>query len=379
MKIIYVENVRIPSERAHAYQIVQTCSWLAKQGHEVVLVNPDRAKGKTVFEWFGLPPKLFQHVLINSWDPLSSSFPWKALTYVLQRMSFVRALRRWAKQATADVWYTRDPAMIDALRGVVPGPWILESHDNPSVDPARWSRVKELISGHVAISRGMADRLKELDVPSDAILVASDGYDPDEFKNLPVQEELRRQNGVPEGVFVALYAGSFYPWKGVELVVTSWDKMPKDWHLILMGGPAPDHARVEALVPTSVRARVHFLALRPHADAMRVFPMGDVGLLTSSSKYEIGRRYTSPLKQFEYLAAGLPILASDVPSSHEVLDERTTRFFQPTSDAFVSALQQVWSDKSWRASASKAGPELVKKYTWEARTQSIVAFIKTRI
>ena len=39
MKLVYIENVRVPSERAHAYQIVQTCAWLARLGHSVTLVN----------------------------------------------------------------------------------------------------------------------------------------------------------------------------------------------------------------------------------------------------------------------------------------------------------------------------------------------------
>lgn len=80
MKIIYVENVRVPSERAHAYQISQTCAWFARLGHDVTLVNPDRAGGKDIFTEYGLEPGLLKHVTLRIIDPLSWDwFPLKRL------------------------------------------------------------------------------------------------------------------------------------------------------------------------------------------------------------------------------------------------------------------------------------------------------------
>ena len=97
MKIIYVENVRVPSERAHAYQISQTCAWFARLGHDVTLVNPDRAGGKDIFTEYGLEPGLLKHVTLRIIDPLSWDwFPLKKIAYALQRYflfaSFVHGL-----------------------------------------------------------------------------------------------------------------------------------------------------------------------------------------------------------------------------------------------------------------------------------------------
>ena len=109
MKLVYIENVRVPSERAHAYQIVQTCAWLARLGHSVTLVNPSRAGGADAFQAYGLTAGLFTHVALPSWDPLS--VPWvrpKAIAYALQRWAFTRAARQWSTSQPADVWYSRD-------------------------------------------------------------------------------------------------------------------------------------------------------------------------------------------------------------------------------------------------------------------------------
>jgi glycosyltransferase involved in cell wall biosynthesis len=379
MKIVYVENVRIPSERAHAYQIVQMCAWLSKFGHEVTLVNPARSKSdKDVFAFFGLPTGLFRHVTLHSWDPLSwDCFPFKAITYGLQRAAFIRALRGWASKNQADAWYTRDPAMLDALRDRVRAPWLLELHDAPDAQADRWERIKDHVAGFVVISNGLLLKLVELGIPKEKILVAPDGYDPELMQPSGNRAEARRSLHLPDDAFVAMYAGSFYPWKGVDLVVGSWDKTPEHCHLVCIGGPEQDRLRVEALVKPAVSSRVHILPAMERRDVVNLYTAADLALLPSSPEFDIGRLYTSPLKLFEYLAAGLPILASDVPSSHEVLDDRTARFYEPTEDGFIKTLQQACNDRAWLERARTEAPIVVKPYTWEARSRAVESKIKT--
>jgi len=376
MKIHYVENVRIPSERAHAYQIVQTCAWLAKCGAEVTLVNPARAKGKDVFEAYGLPRYVFHHVTLESFDPLSwRRFPSKRLAYALQRRSFIRAFKEWSRDEHPDIWYTRDPAMVQAI--AKPGRRIaLELHDAPDSNPGRWERIRGSVSWFIVISNGLRDKLVSLGIPAERIHVAHDGYDPTDFGQLMSRDEARHSLGVPEDAFVAMYLGTFYPWKGVDLVVRGWAKTDERSHLVLIGGPDTDRKRLQDLVMPSTASRVHFIGQMGHRDAVRRLPAGDVALLTTSPEHEIGRSYTSPLKLFEYLAAGLPVLASDVPSSHEILDDSVARFYPSTEAGFAEALKHVTDDAAWRASASETAKQVVRPYTWEARTRGIYDFIR---
>jgi hypothetical protein len=181
MKVACIENVRIPSERAHAYQIVQTCAWLARFGYDVTLVNPDRAGGKDVLAEYGLSPGLFRHERLRSWDPLTRWPVAKPLAYVLQRWAFVRELRRWVRGNASDVWYTRDPAIVDALRSTIRGPWVLELHDAPDANPARWARVRPFVSRFVVISSGLKRRLLNEGIGEDRIVVAPDAFDPEFF------------------------------------------------------------------------------------------------------------------------------------------------------------------------------------------------------
>jgi glycosyltransferase involved in cell wall biosynthesis len=372
MKIIYVENVRIPSERAHAYQIIQTCAWFSRLGHEVVLINPYRATGKNLFDYFKLPRDLFRHITLRSWDPLSYSwFKLKGLAYVLQRWAFVRALKVWAKDQTADVWYTRDFAMVDALQNGRRR-LVLELHDSPISNLDRWQRMKDAVSLYVVISRGLRDELIRLGIAEDKIHLAQDGYNPEEFLNLLTREEARAQLNLPADAFVAIYIGGFYPWKGVDLVLRAWPKTDERAHLVLIGGPDGERKRLSALIEPSVVGRVHLMPAIEHEKAVRLLPAADIGLLTTSPDFSIGRLYTSPLKQFEYLAVGLPILASDVPSSHEVLNSGVARFYPTTQEGFLSALHAIQMDVGWCKRAGERAKQLVLPYTWQERTKQIV-------
>lgn len=375
MKIIYVENVRIPSERAHAYQIVQTCVWLARFGHDVTLVNPARASGKDVFQAYGLGSDVFSHVTLPVVDPLSWPLISKKIAYGLERWFFIRALRRWASSQRANVWYTRDPAMVEALldssRKIV-----LELHDTPDSNPKRWMAIKDRVSAFVVISSGLKSRLIELGISAEKISVAPDGYDPLDFVSLPKRDAVRDRLKIPRSAFVAMYTGTFYPWKGVDLVVRSWQRTPEQAHLVLIGGPEADRARLQSLLDPSAALRVHFIPQMEHRQAIEALVAADVGLLTTSPDFEIGRAYTSPLKQFEYLAAGLPVLASDVRSSHEVLTDEVAMFYAPNDRGFPDTLFRVLNEPAWLEQARRRAPEMVKSYTWEARAHTIEATLE---
>lgn len=374
MKIIYVENVRIPSERAHAYQIVQTCAWFARLGHDVTLVNPDRASGKDVFKAYDLESNIFKHITLGSVDPLSWKwFPLKRIAFVLQRYFFVRVLRSWARGQTADVWYTRDPAMIDALRDVQTARWALELHDAPDANSARWERIKGSVAVYIAISRGLLNWLKKKGINA---AWAPDGFDPKEIESLKTREIARKFLELPEDAFIAIYTGTFYPWKGVDFVVRAWAKTPSNAHLVLIGGPETDKKRIEQCVDPNVLSRVHLLSMMPRRDAISVLSAADVGLLTTSPDFAIGRDFTSPLKQFEYLAAGLPLLASDVPSSHEVLDNDVAKFFNYTEDDFAVKFIEILNDRVWREAATTLAKTRVSAFTWEARSKRILDALK---
>jgi glycosyltransferase involved in cell wall biosynthesis len=79
----------------------------------------------------------------------------------------------------------------------------------------------------------------------------------------------------------------------------------------------------------------------------------------------------SPMKMFEYMAAGRAIISSDLPVIHEVLNEKTAVFCPPNElSAWTEALVSLKNDKSKREELGKRAQSAVQKYTWRNRARA---------
>jgi glycosyltransferase involved in cell wall biosynthesis len=86
-------------------------------------------------------------------------------------------------------------------------------------------------------------------------------------------------------------------------------------------------------------------------------------------------RYTSPLKLFEYLHLGRPIVASDLTAIREVLTDGQTALLVPPgdSDALAHALQRLAADPALAEALGSAARALADRYTWSARAGRLEA------
>lgn len=131
-----------------------------------------------------------------------------------------------------------------------------------------------------------------------------------------------------------------------------------DWSFVLIGpvgrgDPSTDVFKLQAL------PNVHLLGDRPYAELPRYVKAFDVCLIPFNQNEST--RGTLPMKFFEYLAAGKPVVATDLPSLSEFRDS-----FYPVHDAneFSAALQVALAEDASRAAARVA---LANKYSWDAR------------
>jgi glycosyltransferase involved in cell wall biosynthesis len=98
----------------------------------------------------------------------------------------------------------------------------------------------------------------------------------------------------------------------------------------------------------------------------------DVLVLPNSGRDELSAQYTSPMKLFEYMASGRPIVATDVPAIREVLPEDAGYYARPDDAADLShAIMTALNDPSSGARAARARA-LVSEYTWEKRAARLL-------
>jgi glycosyltransferase involved in cell wall biosynthesis len=87
----------------------------------------------------------------------------------------------------------------------------------------------------------------------------------------------------------------------------------------------------------------------------------------------ISREFTSPLKLFEYMASGRPIVASDLPAMREVLrHEHNALLFEPgNAPALTAAIRRIKEDPDLGARMARQAYADVHAYTWDARAAAL--------
>ena len=102
----------------------------------------------------------------------------------------------------------------------------------------------------------------------------------------------------------------------------------------------------------------------------------DVLVLPNSNREKLSRAYTSPMKLFEYMASGRPIVASDVPSLREILDETNCYFFTPDDpESLAQVVITTINNPEAQKKADKARKD-VEKYSWDKRAVAIMEFMR---
>ncbi|MCW3016778.1 MAG: glycosyl transferase group 1, partial [Solirubrobacterales bacterium] len=133
---------------------------------------------------------------------------------------------------------------------------------------------------------------------------------------------LRERSGVPAGTPLILHQGAPALGRGCDVLVRAMAHVP-DAHLVFLGDADPPIRRqLDALVAeTGLNDRVHFVASVPLAELLAHTAEADVGVTLLQDTCE-NHRLALPNKLFEYLAAGVPVVASALPELSGIVHAR---------------------------------------------------------
>jgi glycosyltransferase involved in cell wall biosynthesis len=170
-----------------------------------------------------------------------------------------------------------------------------------------------------------------------------------------------RRDGDPP---VAVFAGSLRPWHGIDCLTEAWALLGDAAPELLVVGDGPGRSLLEG-------AGARVTGPVAHAVVPRLLMRADLGLAPYAAD---APDYFSPLKLFEYLAAGLATIASDLPGVRDVVDEETA-VLVPRGDAraLADAVAALVGDPARRRRLGDAGRALVlAQHTWEHRARTIL-------
>jgi glycosyltransferase involved in cell wall biosynthesis len=163
----------------------------------------------------------------------------------------------------------------------------------------------------------------------------------------------------------AVFAGSLRPWHGTDTIAEAWDLMGEAAPPLTVIGDGPGRSRLEA-------AGAHVTGqLAPDA-ARSALACASIGLAPYTAD---GPAYFSPLKLFDYLAAGLAVVAGRLPGVADVVDDRSAVLIAPgDAGALARAVTAITADDSRRAALGAAGrAQVLADHTWPLRAEQVLA------
>lgn len=377
MKILYAAASPIPSKAANSVHVVKMAQALATNGHDVTLMAPRLIEGD------GSIPPLANIFAIYDVQENFAFLPHQVAA--TRHGTFLYALEvvRQFYRIRAEFIFTRclPTALLASLCLV---PVVYERHSD------FWeNRLQEVVyrimamlpryKATIVVSHALKKYYTEqLHTPGHMVHVAPDGSDPINLSTL-VDPPFKKLNGRKS----LGYIGHLYRGRGIDLIAEMARKKPEyDFHIV--GGNDEDIAFWHR---ETARIRNMYLhGFVPHARTKNFLLNFDAILAPYQKKVMVARggnteKWMSPLKIFESMSSGKPLICSDMPVLREVLKDGENCVLCPPDDlnAWLDALDRVLLDDDFARSLGKnALDDFLQNYTWQRRAEKIIASVFNR-
>ena len=218
------------------------------------------------------------------------------------------------------------------------------------------------------ICEGLRNDIASRGIPAERITVIPNAVDVALFRfRVEPDAALRRSLGL-DGMTVLGFAGSFYGYEGLDLLIEAVRRMlPRQPRLrLLLVGGGPQEGKLKAQVAAAgLHDQVIFTGRVPHAEVQRYYELIDV-LAYPRLPIRLTELVT-PLKPLEAMAQGRMFVASDVGGHRELVRHGETGFLFPAGDpvALATALDDVLGKRSlWPQIAAQARRFVEVERTW---------------
>ncbi len=347
-------------------------------GHEVTLIIPREGRAQAAAE------KDLEAALMDF--GIKERFPLKLVPRPVVkgrgRRSFDLLAAGWARGQKFDLLWSREfqAARYSSAFGLKT---IIEHHH--PLNERQWKVARPMLArdsfkGIAAISTVHKDLLASKGWPEQKIITVHSGVDPLQFtQNGHPVAALRRQLAEAGEPLIA-YAGSFYSGKGCEQVLLAAERLPQA-KFVLLGGGEAEVAELRERIQAQRLANVSLTGRLPHTEVPAYLLAADVLVapFTEDGRDVAGKiimPFASPLKLFEYMATGKPIVTSKVGAIPEIINDQVNGLLVPPGDVeqLSQAISRLLADPE---SASRLGARArvdVQQYSWDRRVSRILEF-----
>ncbi len=382
MRIIYPVSEGFDPRKARFHQIIQTSHALAKRGCEIDLIMGRNEFDLTadVLPYYSLEPHSNLHLhtvsMLRREGNQKIHVSWNGIFH----FACLFKIRKMIKEKKYHALYTRHPNLADfflAHRHSLKMPIIFEAHeifhltterkDKIQRMKAQEARIYSKVDGIVAITQGLKNQLEKIFTISTQISVIPSGVNIDFYEG----------TGEEKNAGKILYVGQLYPWKGVGALLEAMCYVTEG-ELHVVGG---EKKQIDDLIMKSknlgISNRVFFHGQVSPQDVKNFIKDASVAVHPLAQKDTAYAEFSSPMKIFEYMAARIPIIASDLPGIREILTDQVSALLVPPDDskALAKGIQLMLDDPKLRQRLSDNAYETVQQHSWAKRAEWIEQYI----
>lgn len=373
MKIVYLSFSRIPSQRANSVHVMKMSAAMSRLGNQVILLtrgNRNRSK---------LPVNVYyQYGVTRIFKIIRVFFPNIPFGWIIYGVNCIRYILK----IQPNLIYARDTfgALLAQLFNI---PTIYEVHSvaggwrDKLLYPLIFKNqsLLKIVVISKALKHLIIDRYPSVDINN--VVIAHDGVDLHKYSNVSTPENnifTYKNNQKVIGYF-----GSFYKGRGVNLVLEIARHL-NERQFILVGASLEEMLTYSNYLLKNNINNVSIHEYIPNKDISYYLKECSILLMPYQNNLEVAgggqdtSSWMSPLKMFEYMASGRPIISSNLDVLTEVLKHRHNAILveQDKVSQWISAIEEVFDDSMLRNRISKNAYNDVKTYTWNRRVEKVL-------
>lgn len=367
----------LPQPKAYLVQMVHLANAAANLGYRAVLAYPRRSW--RIWRWFGFGApravsaelrRYYQlqdrlQILPVDLPPWSDRWggKWFSASTLLCKFHLPVHWRRRVGLVHSRDWNFVQAALQQGIAAIYE-----RDHCETKHYPARWVNDPQLLAT-VTVADPVRANLIANGMPPEKIVQLHNGFnrafadrDPDNAK------KWRSRLLTPNFEQLVVYAGALEPFKGIDLLVAIAPQFPQVQFALAGGPPKQQAAYAQQLKERNV-TNVELVGYLPHEHLIPLLQAADVLVYPHCSG--AAATFTSPMKLFDYIAAGRAIVATTIPPLQEFQASPLIAAWSEPDDpqAFAQQLQQVltqlppWTPESLHRRAD------IEPFSWESRIE----------
>ena len=357
IKIMYLYSGTLPSKITNRLQVMKMCESFSKKAEIILVVFNKQKKDRDVFKYYDIKQKF--KIIENNKGHKSFFGSFLYVFYLIKKIKKIKPNIIYTRERGITFWIS----LLKRLK-IINSFLIYEIHEIP---PFKFKRLIEKI---IKVDKTITIT-KYLQKYYNADFVLPDAVELNRFDIKITKSDARIKLKLDQKIKIIGYVGHLYKWKGVFILADA-SKYIKGKQLMI-GGNEKDIQYMKKYINEKKLNNVELVGYLNQDKIPLYLKACDVLVLPNSGKDKISRYYTSPLKLFEYMASKRPIVASNLPSIRDILNESNAIFVEPDNPKkMAEGINIVLSDKKLSKKIVENAFCDVKKYTWDLRADRVL-------